>query len=68
MRCLKDIEQHYATKISELTDNWMAWRIDSVKKKNMNIISYKQYTFIKFNINDRYEWKYIPPPNYLLSR
>jgi superfamily II DNA/RNA helicase len=24
MRCLKDIEQHYATKISELTDNWMA--------------------------------------------
>jgi superfamily II DNA/RNA helicase len=24
MRTLKDIEQHYATKINELTENWMA--------------------------------------------
>jgi hypothetical protein len=27
MRSLKDIEHHYATKISELTENWMAWTI-----------------------------------------
>jgi hypothetical protein len=26
MRTLKDIEHHYTTKISELTENWMAWR------------------------------------------
>lgn len=26
MRTLKDIEHHYSTKISELTENWMAWR------------------------------------------
>jgi hypothetical protein len=25
MRTLKEIEQHYATQISELTENWMAW-------------------------------------------